>query len=150
MTNFQRDGSISNSHVGRAFELRAQQVLARHGLSVSLNHKVLCGLGEIRKSHAFDLGSDDPRVIVECKSQTWTVSGNIPSAKMKNWAEAMFYFHMAPGNYRKIFLVERSIRLGRQETLLEYFRRTQAHMIPSDVEFWELHPDTDTLKIYED
>lgn len=40
MTNFQRGGSISNSHVGRAFELRAQQVLAEHGLVLVLNHKV--------------------------------------------------------------------------------------------------------------
>ncbi len=149
MTNFQRDGSISNTHVGRAFELRAQRVLALHGLSVALNHKVPCGLGNIHKDHAFDLGSDDVRVIVECKSQTWTAGGNIPSAKMKNWAEAMFYFHMAPCGYRKIFFVERSVREGRSETLLEYFRRTQAHMIPPDVELWELHPDMDQLKIYE-
>ena len=150
MTNFQRDGSISNSHVGRAFELRAQQVLAAQGLHVALNHKVPCGLGNIRKDHAFDLGSDDPRVIIECKSQTWTAGGNIPSAKMKNWAEAMFYFHMAPADYRKIFFVERSVRAGRAETLLAYFRRTQAHMIPPDVEFWELHSETAQLKIYAD
>ncbi|ESQ87922.1 hypothetical protein ABAC460_17170 [Asticcacaulis sp. AC460] len=92
MGNFQRDGSISNSHVGRAFELRAQQALLREGVAVEMNHKVPCGLGNVRKNHAFDLGSDNPKIIVECKSQTWTVSGNIPSAKMKNWAEAMFYF----------------------------------------------------------
>lgn len=145
MTNFQRDGSISYSHVAWAFELRAQQMLARHGLNVSLDHKLLCGLGEIQKAHAFDLGFDYPLVIAECKSQTWTVSRNIPSAKMKNWAEAMFYFHMAPGNYRKIFFVEQSVRAARPESLLEYLRRTQAHMIPLDVEFWELHPNTDTL-----
>ncbi|WP_176695102.1 MULTISPECIES: hypothetical protein [Paracoccus] len=115
-----------------------------------LNHKVPCGLGNLLKNHAFDLGSDDPPVIVECKCQTWTVSGGIPSAKMKNWAEAMFYFHMAPPQYRKIFFVERSLRLGRDESLLAYFRRTQAHMIPADVELWELDRDSDTLLIYED
>jgi hypothetical protein len=149
MSNFQRDGSISNSHVGRPFEQRARKILADHGLALELNHKVPCGLRNLKKDHAFDLGSEDPKVIVECKSQTWTSGGNVPSAKMKNWAEAMFYFHMAPPDYRKIFFVERSQRPGREETLLGYFRRTQAHMIPHDVEFWELDRDSEELIIHE-
>lgn len=147
MTNSQREGSTSNAHVGRAFEERARKVLAEHGLRLEPGHKVPCGLGLVRKNHAFDLGSGDPRVIVECKSHTWTSSGNVPSAKMKNWAEAMFYFHMAPPNYRKIFVVERSVRSGRPESLLAYFLRTQAHMIPPDVEFREL--DGDELIVHE-
>jgi hypothetical protein len=147
MTNFQRDGSISNSHVGRAFELRPQKILAARGLSLEFNHKVPCGLGNLKKEHAFDLGSNAPKVIVECKSQTWTSGGNVPSAKMKNWDEAMFYFHMAPPDYRKIFFVERSLRPGRAETLLGYFRRTQLHMIPYGVEFWELDRNSDEVWI---
>ena len=147
MNNFQREGSTSNSHVGRAFEERARKILAKHGLRLESDHKVRCGLGRVRKSHAFDLGSESPRVIVECKSHTWTSGGNVPSAKMKNWAEAMFYFHMVPRDYRKIFFVERSIRPGRSESLLSYFLRTQAHMIPPDVEFWEL--DGDELVVHE-
>lgn len=150
MSNFQRAGSISNTDVGRAFELCAKKILAEHGLHLELNHKVPCGLGNLRKDHAFDLGSENPKVIVECKSQTWTSGGNVPSAKMKNWAEAMFYFHMAPTDYRKIFFVEQSLRAGREETLLGYFRRTQAHMIPHDVEFWELARDSDELVINKD
>jgi len=70
--------------------------LAERGLELVLNHKVPCGLGNKHKDHAFDLGSESPKVIVECKSHTWTSGGNVPSAKMKNWAEAMFYFHMPP------------------------------------------------------
>ncbi|SNT76839.1 hypothetical protein [Paracoccus seriniphilus] len=150
MNNFQRDGSISNSHVGRAFELRAQKILAAQGLSLELNHRVPCGLHSLKKDHAFDLGSETPKIIVECKSQTWTASGNVPSAKMKNWAEAMFYFHMAPPEYRRIFFVEQSLRPGRGETLLGYFRRTQAHMIPHNVEFWELARESDELVIHKD
>lgn len=69
---------------------------------------------------------------------------------MKNWAEAMFYFHMAPSDYRKIFFVEQSLRAGREETLLRYFRRTQAHMVPHDVEFWELDRDSDRIMILEE
>lgn len=151
MTNFQRDGSISNTHVDRAFEERARKILAAHDLHLQPNHRVPCALpGNKLKDHAFDLGSDDPKVIVECKSQTWTVGGNIPSAKMKNWAEAMFYFHMAPPDYRKFFFVERSLRPGYAESLLTYFRRTQAHTIPPDVEFWELDRDSDNVTIQKD
>ena len=149
MSNFQRDGWTSNSHVGRTFEGRAQKVLAERDLWLEAAHKVPCGLGTVKKSHAFDLGSESPRVIVECKSHTWTSGGNVPSAKMKNWAEAMFYFHMAPLGYRKIFFVERSLRPGSGESLLSYFLRTQAHMIPPDVEFWELDGNSDELTIHE-
>jgi hypothetical protein len=150
MSNFQRVGAVSNAHVGRAFELRAQNILSQHGLVLELNHKVPCGLRTLQKEHAFDLGAESPKVIVECKSQTWTSGGNVPSAKMKNWAEAMFYFHMAPTEYRKIFFVERSVRPKREETLLGYFRRTYAHMIPQDVEFWELERESDRLVIHKE
>ena len=147
MSNFQREGSTSNSHVGRAFEERTREVLAEHGFRLEAGHKVPCGLGPVRKNHSFDLGSGNPKIIVECKSHTWTSGGNVPSAKMKNWAEAMFYFHMAPQDYRKIFVVERGVRRGRPESLLAYFLRTQAHMIPPDVEFREL--DGDELIVHE-
>ena len=142
MTNFQRKGAISNAHVGREFEKRARAVLAEHGLILDPNHKVAVGIALPKKEHAFDLGSEDPQVIVECKAQTWTEGNKVPSAKMKNWAEAMFYFYMAPDTYRKIFFVERSERKTTGETLLSYFRRTQPHMIPSNVEFWELDGKT--------
>ena len=138
MTNLQRKGAISNAHVGREFKKRAGAVLAEHGLTLDPNHKVAVGIALQKKEHAFDLGSEDPKVIVECKAQTWTERNKVPSAKMKNWAEAMFYFYMAPGTYRKIFFVERSKRKTAGETLLSYFMRTHSHMIPSDVEFLEL------------
>lgn len=150
LSNFQRDGSIGNSHVGRAFELRAQKILAAHGLSLELNHKVPCNLCNLKKDHAFDLESETTKLIVECKSQTRTASGNVPSAKMKNWSEAIYNFHMAPPECRKIFFVEKSPRAGREETLLGYFRRTQAHMIPHDIEFWELPRDTYEPVVYKD
>lgn len=62
---------------------------------------------------------------------------------MKNWAEAMYYFHMAPSKYRKIFFVEQSIRVASGESLLAYFYRTQRHLIPADVELWEVPRESD-------
>ena len=146
MTNFQRKGAISNAHVGREFEKRAKAALAGQlGLDLDFNHKVAVGI-ELYKEHAFDLGSENPRVIVECKAQTWTEGNKIPSAKMKNWAEAMFYFYLSPNTYRKIFVAERSERKTTGETLLSYFMRTYFHMIPSDVEFWEFDSETGNIR----
>ena len=147
MTNFQRDGAVSNAHVGREFEERAKATLTERDLHLDFNHKVAVGLGSRKKEHAFDLGSSSPNIIVECKSQTWTVGNKVPSAKMKNWAEAMFYFHLAPENYRKIFLVERSVRPTTGESLLSYFKRTHFHMIPHDVELWELDTSTGSIAV---
>lgn len=138
MTNFQRKGAISNAHVGREFEKRARAILAEHGLNLDFNHKVAVGIASLKKEHAFDLGSEDPQVIVECKAQTWTEGDKVPSAKLHNWLVAMFYFYMASDTYRKIFFVEKSVRKTGGETLLSYFIRTHSHMIPPDVEFWEL------------
>jgi hypothetical protein len=36
---------------------------------------------KIKKAHAFDLGSEAPPILVECKSYTWTAGGNSPSRR---------------------------------------------------------------------
>ena len=66
----------------------------------NLQRKVKIGI-KAKKDHAFDLGNDS--IIVECKSKTWTESGNAPSAKIKNWSDAMFSFYLAPEKYKKLF-----------------------------------------------
>ena len=43
------------------------------------------------KYHNFDLVSEDRAIVVECKSYTWTESGNFPSAKISTAVEAIFY-----------------------------------------------------------
>ena len=138
MTNFQRKGAISNAHVGREFEKRARAALAEEGLNLEFKYELTVGITSAKKEHKFDLGSKNPKIIVECKAHTWTEGNKVPSAKMKNWAEAKFYFYMAPDTYRKIFFVEKSVKKTGGETLLSYFRRTHPHMIPSNIEFWEL------------
>ena len=149
MTNFQRPGSISNSHVGRDFENLALAVLTQHGFSLDLNHSVDVGLGTKKKAHKFDLGSNDPAVMVECKAQTWTSGDIVPNAKLKNWSEAMFYFAIAPQDYRKIFFIQKSVRRSNGETLGDYYLRTHYHLIPEDVEFWECDPETKVTRILE-
>ena len=51
------------------------KALAEYGLRLNPDQKVPCGFVAVRKNHSFDLGSENPRVIVECKAHTWTWGG---------------------------------------------------------------------------
>ncbi|GEK72000.1 MULTISPECIES: hypothetical protein [Halomonas] len=134
----QRVGSVSNAHVGRDFENVALKVFARFGLDLEKNFKVSVGLNGISKLHAFDLGSEEQKILVECKSHKWTApNDNVPSAKLTVWNEAMYYFLVAPPGFRKILFVLRDMSERRQETLAEYYIRNYRHLIPGDVEIWE-------------
>ena len=145
--NFQRIGSVSNAHVGHEFEQLAIAALAKKGTEVAKNYSVEVGVGELRKSHSFDLGSDTPPILVECKSHRWTLGNNVPSAKITVWNEAMYYFHLAPQKYRKIFFVLRDERRTTGETLAAYYVRTYQHLIPEGVEIWEYDEATREAKV---
>ncbi|MDE2117830.1 MAG: hypothetical protein KGJ19_04470 [Betaproteobacteria bacterium] len=135
--SFQRIGAESNAQVGREFELRAQSFFATQGIQLKLNHKVEVGIeGNEKKLHAFDLGCDEKKILVECKSHRWTTGNNVPSAKMTVWNEAMYYFHAAPRNYRKIMFVLHHCN-DQGKSLASYYLDTHRHLIPSGVEFWE-------------
>ncbi len=134
--NFQRVGSVSNSHVGNAFEAAAREFFRRQGMALQRDYQVPVGLSS-KKPHKFDLGSGDPPLLVECKSHTWTGGNNVPSAKLTVWNEAMFYFLLAPEGFRKVLFVLRDFSELRNETLAEYYIRTYAHLIPDDVEVLE-------------
>jgi len=134
----QRKGAISNAHVGRDFELAAQNFLVNEGLYLELNIKISVGIGDVKKDHAFDLGCLDKKILVECKSHKWTApNDNVPSAKLTVWNEAMYYFLASPAGYRKIMFVLRDYSEKRKETLAEYYIRTYRHLIPEGVELWE-------------
>ena len=133
---FQRVGSEHNAGVGRAFEEAVREHFDRLGIALQRNLAVPVGIGGKKKLRRFDLGSEDPPILVECKSHTWTIGGNMPSAKMTVWNEAMLYFHLAPPNYRKVMFVLKHERRGR--TLAAYYIQTHGHLIPDRVELWEM------------
>ena len=66
----------------------------------------------------------------------------MPSAKVTVWNEAMFYFHLAPTNYRKILFVLEARHPRQPETLAEYYTRINGHLIPADVSIFEYNPAT--------
>ena len=90
---------------------------AAKGVRLDKSFPVEIGTGAIKESHRFDLGSKEPPLLVECKSHRWTATGNVPSAKLTIWNESLFYFHIAPANYRKILFVLRDVHPKRGESL---------------------------------
>ena len=119
------------------FEAKARAFFSQQGLSLQPHFRLNIGVDGRSKAHSFDLGDGDQRVIVECKSHTWTESWNVPSAKMTTWNQAMYFFHAAPKDYRKILFVLRHFNPNRNQTLAEYYITTNRHLIPAGVEIWE-------------
>ena len=133
---YQREGSVSNAHVGREFEQRVFDYFKREIPDLRLNFPIEVGHSQ-KKSHSYDLGSETEKVIIECKSHTWTKGNNAPSAKLTTWDQAMLYFFLSPKIYRKMFVVVRDVNERTNETLLAYYLRLHGHLIPEGVEFWE-------------
>lgn len=110
------------------------------------------GASNHKKSHRFDLGSDVHRVLVECKSHTWTISGNSPAAKFSIWNEAMYFFTLAPSRYRKIMFVRKHVNpnahsLYRCKSLAEVYLQLHRNLIPDGVELWEFEQSEHKLGI---
>jgi hypothetical protein len=146
-SNHQPIGSISNAHVGRDFEAIAQSHFQHNeGLALRRGFPVLLGAGATEKLHAFDFGSDDPPILIECKSHHWTETGNVPSAKIIACNLAMYFFHLAPARYRKVLFMLRSEHPRRSETLAEYYSRTCAHLFPPTVSIIEFDERLETAR----
>lgn len=106
-------------------------------ISVNIGHLT-------KKEHKFDLGyiSDDKKIVIECKSHTWTSGDNVPSAKLTVWNEAMYYFSLTPNEYRKALVVKKDYSKRRNETLAQYYIRNYEHLIPDNVEIYEIAEET--------
>jgi hypothetical protein len=141
--NFQRRGAISNTHAGREFELAARLFFENTGIPLGQAFPVPVG-GRVKKRHNFDLGSETPPILVECKSYTWTETGKSPSAKIRGMNEVMLLFSVAPPHYRKILFVLKHLHQRTQLSLATHYIRTQGHLIPEGVEIWEFDLDEKT------
>lgn len=137
----QRKDSCSNADVGEAFEVLTEKYFSTQ--IRGLERPFVIPVGVYRpKAHRFDLGSKEGKVLIECKSHTWTAGENVPSAKMTTWDQAMLYFFLAPRSYRKIFCCKKDYSAQRGKTLCQYYLETHYHVIPDEVEFWEADEDT--------
>lgn len=137
--NFQRVGAISNAHVGREFEEAALLYFHETGVHLQRDFVVPVGFKKLKHKH-FDLGSEDPPIIVECKSFTWTETGKSPSAKLYALNEVMLHFHAAPEKYRRILFVLKHLR--KDVSLANHYVKRYGHLIGKNVEVWEFDLDT--------
>ncbi|MCH7663184.1 MAG: hypothetical protein IH859_04855 [Chloroflexi bacterium] len=145
MSNFQRKNAVSNTQVGIDFEDIALSHFSKEIPDLHKEFRIAIGFKE-KKSHKFDLGSSLQNVIIECKSHTWTTSGNMPSAKLTTWDQAMFYFFLAPDKYRKIMFVKKDLKPKSGESLCNYYMRTHANVIPDGIEFWEADEGAEIIR----
>jgi hypothetical protein len=137
----------NNYDIGDQLENFVKEWFENCGLSLKKSYplKLGCSSKAEKITHNFDLGSEHHKVIVECKAHRWTRTGKMPSAKLSVWNEAMYYFYLAPKEYRKIFVVLNDKRTTTEETLLEYFQRNKGHFIPDDVEVYEFDLSNNTF-----
>lgn len=146
LPSFQRVGAKSNTQVGIDFESAATRALLAAGIKVERNFAVAIGVGALKKKHRFDLGSGNPLTVVECESHRWTTGGNVPSAKLTVWNEAMYYFALCPLGFRRIFFVLRDFSQSRGMTLAEHYLSRYLHLAPEGVEFWEYDEATQSVR----
>ena len=86
-------------------------------------------IGDPPKNHKFDIVSNDHTIAIECKCYTWTITGNVPSAKMGFTNEAAFYLSWLPDTYQKLIVLLKSNHPKRKESLAEYYYRTNKHLL---------------------
>lgn len=141
VNNFQRIGSSSNTEAGRDFEEAAQIFFEASGIKLQRGFTVPVG-HKVKKNHKFDLGSEDPPILVECKSYMWTSGGNPPSAKIRGMNEVMLLFSLSPPYYRKILFLLKHLHQRSRVTLASYYIKNQGHLIGPGVEVWEFDLDS--------
>lgn len=131
----------------RQFEEAAREWFSGQGMHLEPAYRIAIGASAPHKLHKFDLGSSDPKVLVECKWSTWTKGGHFPSAKVAFWNVAMYEFHLSPSDYRKILFVLKATLGG--ESLAERYVRYYRHLVPPDVEIWQYDPEAKEVdKVY--
>jgi hypothetical protein len=141
INNFQRVGAASNAEAGREFEQAAHIFFEASGIKLTRDFVAPVGF-KVKKNKKFDLGSASPPILVECKSYTWTATGNSPSAKIRGMNEAMLIFSVAPPEFRKILFVLKHLHLRSGVSLAEHYIKNQGHLIGPGVEIWEFDLDT--------
>ncbi len=139
-----------NPIIGAEFQ---EQVRIRfekqYGKSFVAERKIAIGFyPDNKKDHKFDIVAEDESMAIECKRYTWTVTGNVPSAKMGFTNEAAFYLSLLPNTYEKYIVMLYSYNAKRGETLAEYYYRTNNHLL-GEIKVAEYNPETQEYRIIE-
>lgn len=120
----------SNTAAGHQFHRRAVHALAV-ATGLAFNSEVTFELGNSTKVHRFDLATPDGRYVGEAKAYAWTVSGNVPAAKISALREAVQYLDQLPDGVRRFIVMRRSVRISTGEALADYFQRLNPQLFTS-------------------
>ena len=137
-----------NPGVGAAFQEKVADWFRRE-YKKDFNVEMKIPIGEPPKDHKFDIVAADGSYVIECKCYTWTETGNVPSAKMGFTNEAAFYLSFLPDEFEKYIVMLRSYHAKRNESLAEYYYRTNKHLI-GKTKIAEYDPERDELFIIQD
>lgn len=133
---------MTNTFKGSKFE-EVTKLLLEEYLQEKLEEQKKIEIGfEEKREHRFDLGNSN--YLIECKAFEWTAKNNNSSGKFSTLRETLYYFLLAPKEYRKILVLKKS-RVKNGETVLDYFIRLNYHLIPQDVEIFEIDMDKKLL-----
>ena len=134
-----------NPRNGAAFQKEVLAWFEKHyGTEFELEKKI--PIGKPAKEHKFDIVNAELHIAIECKRYTWTESGNVPSAKMGFTNEAAFYLSFLPREYEKYIVMLRSFHEKRNESLAEYYFRTNKHLLGT-IKIAEYDPGTKELHV---
>ena len=139
------NSNSENPSVGAAFQKKVAEWFAnKYHKGFGLEKKI--AIGEPKKDHKFDIVAEDDSVADECKCYTWTVTGNVPSAKMGFANEAAFYLSFLSDSYEKYIVMLYATHEKRNESLAEYYYRMNKHLLGT-TKVAEYNPDTNAFKI---
>lgn len=136
---------MNNTKKGILFELKVKRLLEEKYNCDLLEQEVIKIGFSTLKEHKYDFINSE--MVVECKDYSWTKGNNIPSAKISHLREVMLYFSVTSNRYRKLLVLNRSIRTSNNESLGEYFIRLNNAFIPRNIEIWEIN-ENKLVKIY--
>lgn len=134
-----------NPRNGAIFQRQVKEWFQEHyEKSFELEKKI--PIGDPAKEHKFDIVEEAGTIAIECKRYTWTETGNVPSAKMGSTNEAAFYLTFLPESFEKYIVMLKSYHPKRQESLAEYYFRTNKHLL-GKIKVAEYDPDKKELRI---
>jgi hypothetical protein len=139
------NSNSENPKVGRVFQELVAKLLTSY-FNETFYNDIVIPIGEPAKNHKFDCVSEEQSIIAECKCYTWTETGNIPSAKMGFINEAVFYMSYLSKDTIKIVVMKKATHPRRNETLAEYYCRTNMHLLKG-IKVFELDLEKEFLKV---
>ena len=125
--NIPKKSNKDNPKIGRDFEFSVRLALEKLYKIIFFEKSI--NIGNPPKLHKFDAVSEDGSIVAECKSYTWTESGNIPSAKMAILNEAVLYLSNIPKGVKKIIVLKKDYCSKRKISLAKYYFKTHNHLL---------------------